>query len=266
MAAVYGVELRKLLGQGRVRATAAVCLLGPLLFAIVLSAQQALPRDAPFGRYAHDSGAAVSLVVLGFAGQWLLPVLTGVVAGEIVSGERDTGTWDLIATRGVGPTRVVLGKAAAAATWSVLLVALLAVSATVGGLVTAGSHELVTLSGATVGSGSAVEVVAESWLSAVLPALGWAAVGLLASSLSSRAGVGVLAVVVTGATVQLSTLVPTVPLLQRVLLSEPTAAWHGLASSPAYDGPLLLGIAVTAAWVAVCVAGAVAVTLGRGRA
>jgi len=102
MAAVYGVELRKLLGQGRVRATAAVCLLGPLLFAIVLSAQQALPRDAPFGRYAHDSGAAVSLVVLGFAGQWLLPVLTGVVAGEIVSGERDTGTWDLIATRGWG--------------------------------------------------------------------------------------------------------------------------------------------------------------------
>ncbi len=265
-AAVYGVELRKLVAQPRIRVTAAVCLLGPLAFSVALAAQEALPRDSPFGRYAHESGAAVSLVVLGFAGQWLLPVLIGLVAGETLSGEQAGGTWSTLVTRGVSRTQLVLGKAAAAATWSALVVLLLAVSATAGGLLTAGWHDLVTLTGVTVPPGRALGVVAVAWLSSLLPALGWTGVALLASSLSRRAGAGVLATVVVGAVVQLATLVPTAPGLQRVLLSAPTAAWHGLASRPAYTGPLLSGALVSAVWALICVAGAVAVVRSRDQA
>ena len=263
--AVARVEATRLLADTRARVLAGVCLVGPVLFEVGLAAQQALPRDAPFGRYAHESGAAVSLVVLGFAGQWLLPVLVGVVAGEAISGEVAGGTWPLLVTRGVTRGQVVRGKALVCLGWAVLVVVLLAVSATLGVLATAGAHELVTLTGTVASPGHATLLVAEAWASSLLPAAGWTGVALLASSLTRRAGAGALATVVVGAVVQLSTLVPTVPLLQRVLLSAPTGAWHGLVSGPATTGPLWQGAVVSLAWGAGGTAAAAACVRIRSR-
>ena len=64
------------------RLLALVCLLGPFAFAGVLKVQSGSPADSLYGVWVHSSGFALSLVVLGFAGQWGLPLMAGVLAGH----------------------------------------------------------------------------------------------------------------------------------------------------------------------------------------
>src|SRR5690242_3066048 len=92
-------ELAKLLAQWRVRCAFAVCAIGPLLLAVVLDAQEGLPKDTLFGRHVHESGFAVPLLVLGFAGTWAFPLLTSLVAGDIFAAEDAHGTWQALLTR-----------------------------------------------------------------------------------------------------------------------------------------------------------------------
>ena len=48
--------------------------LGPFAFAVLLKVQSGAPADALFGAWVHTSGFAISLVVLGFAGNWGFPI------------------------------------------------------------------------------------------------------------------------------------------------------------------------------------------------
>ena len=45
------------------------------------------PNDVPFGRYVRDSGLATPLVLLLFGSIWLFPLITALVAGDIVASE-----------------------------------------------------------------------------------------------------------------------------------------------------------------------------------
>ena len=80
-------EVRKLRAQARARYTLLVVALAPILIVVVVHGQQRPPKDTLFGRYAHDSGFSVALLVLGFASQWVLPLLTTIVAGDIFASE-----------------------------------------------------------------------------------------------------------------------------------------------------------------------------------
>ena len=62
----------------------------------------------------HSSGFAVSLVILGFAGQWGFPVIAGVVAGDILSSEDRYGTWKTVLTRSRTRGDLFAGKVLAA--------------------------------------------------------------------------------------------------------------------------------------------------------
>src|SRR5215469_15227934 len=82
LARVYRFELVKLLSLWRVRLMIALCWLGPAVLVVVASRQASLPADTLFGRQMHVTGWAGALVVLGVAGNWVLPLLTSVVAGD----------------------------------------------------------------------------------------------------------------------------------------------------------------------------------------
>src|SRR5215469_7274019 len=133
----YRFELVKLLAQWRVRVLIGLCWIGPAVMVAVVSRQTSLPADTPFGRWMHATGWAGALVVLGFAGSWVLPLLTSVVAGDVFSYEDRLGTWRhlLVAVR--SPRRIFMAKALASLTVLLVLVPGLAVSGTVGGVVTA---------------------------------------------------------------------------------------------------------------------------------
>src|SRR5689334_11080458 len=83
----YRFELAKLLSPWRTRLLLAACWLLPGLFVAVVSQQTSLPADTVFGRWMHTTGWAGSLVVLGFASTWVLPLLTSLVAGDSFASE-----------------------------------------------------------------------------------------------------------------------------------------------------------------------------------
>src|SRR3954465_13955096 len=74
----FAWEVRKLVALTRTRATLLLCLLAPIAIVLTLKGQKPPPKDTLYGRYIHQSGYAVALLMLGFAAQWLLPLLTAI--------------------------------------------------------------------------------------------------------------------------------------------------------------------------------------------
>src|SRR5689334_22294460 len=94
-------ETRKLGAQLRARALMIGALVAPIPVVLVVAHQSRPPKDTLFGRFATDNGFAMALLVLGFASQWVIPLLTAIVAGDIFASEDQLGTWKTVLTRSV---------------------------------------------------------------------------------------------------------------------------------------------------------------------
>ena len=66
----------------------------------------------------RETGFAVPLVCLAFGAFWLLPLITALVAGDIVANEDHNGTLKTILTRSVERWHVFAGKVLAALTYT----------------------------------------------------------------------------------------------------------------------------------------------------
>lgn len=247
---MWAIELAKLAAQLKVRIALVACLLGPALFVAALSVQDAVPADTLFGRWVHESGFAVALVVLGFSGQWVLPILIGVVAGDIFAGEDRYRTWTLLLTRSRSRGEVVAGKVLAVATYSLAVVILLALSAIVTGALAVGTQPLVGLSGAMLSSGDAFRAVVLSWATAVPPTMAVAAIAVAASVLSRNSWVGVLLPVLAVLVLNLVSLLSFVDPVRPLLPTAGFDAWHGLVRDVTYTSPVVDSVVVSAGWVA----------------
>lgn len=257
--AVYAVELGKLSGQLAVRAALALVVVGPFALAGGLSLQASVPADTLFGRWSLTTGFAVPLLVLGFVTSWVVPLLTCLVAGTIFSAEDGYGTWPTVLTRSVGRPAVFTGKVLAALTWSVLSLVLLALSSLAAGVLIVGRAPLIGLDGASIAGGRATGLVLASWATCLLPALGYAAMGVFFSVVARRSTVGVGAPVVIGLVVQLSSLVGAVTGVRFLLLGSAFDAWHALVRTDPYRGPVVQGALVSIAYTVVLLAAALEV-------
>ena len=66
----------------------------------------------------RQSGLAIPPVILIFGSYWLFPLITALVAGDIVAAEDHNGTLKTILTRSVGRGRIFAAKALAAFTYA----------------------------------------------------------------------------------------------------------------------------------------------------
>ncbi|MES4904281.1 MULTISPECIES: ABC transporter permease [unclassified Streptomyces] len=247
-------EFVKLVSQWRIRLLVLACWIAPALFVAGVSRQSTLPVDTLFGRWMLASGWAGPLVVLGFAGTWALPLLTSVVAGDVFASEDRLGTWRhlLVAVR--SPRRIFVAKAVASLTVLLLLVAGLAVSGTVGGLLVVGNQPLVGLDGHLLAPSDAAVSVLLSWVCALAPTLALAALGLLGSVTLGRSPMGLLVPVLVSLAMAVAQMLP-LPVAVRVALpSYAFISWNGLFTSPQQLGPLLIGIVVSLVWAVVATA------------
>lgn len=256
-------ELMRLRAQPRVRAVFAICLLGPPLLALVLSAQAGLPKDTLFGRHVRESGFALPLLVLGFAGTWAFPLLTSIVAGDVFATEDGHGTWQALLTRSRTRAEVFTSKVVAAVLTSVALLVVAALSSLVAGLALAGDRPLTGLSGTPLSPRQATGAVLLSWTSELPPLLAFAALAMLLSiaTRSSLAGVG--GPVLLGLLMQLLALLGALGSAANALLTTPFAAWHGLVRDEAYYGPLWQGALVSLVWAVGCLLAARRLLLTR---
>ena len=245
---VYRVEARKLSSQILVRIALAVCVLGPFVFLAIIKTQGTLPADTLFGRWLHTSGYALPFVMLGFAGEAGFFVLVSLVAGDMFASEDRYGTWQTVLTRGCRRQDVFVGKTLVAATYSLLVVLLLAVSSLVSGLVLVGAQPVIGLAGELLSPGHALSLALLSWSTAILPVLAFTSLGLL-FSIATRSGViGMLAPVVIGGMMALFSILG----FRTLMLTTAFDAWHALLIRHPDPGPFVQGSIVSIAYIAFC--------------
>lgn len=249
--AAYRWELIKLAALVRTRAVLIGVLVVPPLVVLLLRGQRA-PADTLFGRHVHDSGFAVPLLLLGFTTQYVFPLLTSIVAGDIFASEDQHGTWKTLLTRSVSRAQVFWAKTFAALTFAAAALVLLALSAIVSSVLLVGHQPLTGLSGQSISAGTAGGLVAAAWASTALPLLGFTALAIVLSVRTRNPALGVVGPVVLGLAMSLVGSLGGTGWLRRALLSTPLEAWHGLFTATPFSGPLVQGAVVSLAWTALC--------------
>ena len=190
---VYRWELRKLIAQKRTFIGLGSALAVPLIFVIALWTDgSGGPDDLPFWNLVRETGFAVPLVCLSFGAFWLLPLITALVAGDIVANEDHNGTLKTILTRSVERWHVFAGKALATLTYTVaVLVIYVGVALVAGGLIF-GFEPLTTLSGTQITAGRALVLTGVGTLAYLLPMAGVASIGLMLSTLTRNSAAAVV--------------------------------------------------------------------------
>ncbi|MEY9964311.1 ABC-2 type transport system permease protein [Streptacidiphilus sp. MAP12-16] len=254
VARILRFELVKQFSAWRVRLLILLCWLGPGLLVFAIGQQSTLPSDTLFGRWMHATGWAGSLVVLGVAGTWALPLVTSVVAGDVFASEDRLGTWRhlLIAVR--SHRRIFAAKAIASVTVILLLVAGLATSSVVGGLLTEGDQPLVGLDGHLLTGGDAAGKVLLAWVCVLAPTLALAAIGLLGSVALGRSPMGLLLPMLAALGMQTAQMLPLPVAVRLALPGYAFISWNGLFTDPQQLGPLLIGVGVSLVWAVVATA------------
>jgi ABC-2 type transport system permease protein len=251
--AAYRWELVKLAALVRVRAMLIGCLVAPPVIVLVLRSQRP-PADTLYGKLIHLSGFAVPLLLLGFISQWVFPLLTSLVAGDIFASEDQHGTWKTILTRSVSRTQLFWAKTGAALTFAAAVLLVLGLSTIVSGLVLVGRQPLTGLSGQTIAPGVALGLVVAAWVAALPPLIGFTALSILLSVTTRNPALGVVGPVVLGFAMSLLGSVGGTGLLRRALLTTPLDSWHGFLTATPFYGPLLQGLLVCAVWTLLCLA------------
>lgn len=256
---VYRWELRKLFAQRLANLALAAAAMAPVVYVVTLSVfQKGRPEaDRPFARYVLDTGLAIPLFMLGWGLLWFLPALTAVVSGDLFATEEQRGTLKMVLTRSVSRGHVFGGKVLAAATHSVLTLALVALVAAPAGAIRFGADPLLSLSGNPLGVGRALALTAAGFALTAVPMLAFAAIALFFSVLTRH---GLAAVAATMATLPLMAglglLFGGGSNLRDYLLLTHFGVWRALFHEPIYWQMIVTAVLVSAAYAVPALAGA----------
>ena len=244
-------ETSKLAAQVRARAVLGFCVIAPIAVVFILKGQQPPPKDTLFGRYIHETGLAVPLLMLGFATQWILPLLTAIVAGDIFASEDNHGTWKTVLTRSASRAQLFWAKWFTAAAFAVAALFLLTASTILSAVLIIGRQPLIGLSGQLIPSGHALRLIVAAWASELAPLLGFTCLAIALSVRTRNPAFGIAAPVVLGLVMELLGAVGGAAALRPLLLTTSFESWHGLLAQPHFYSPLVEGVIVCVAWSAV---------------
>jgi len=241
---VYRWELVKLRFQKRTYLGLGAAVLVPIMFATAVVLRDGEPREVAFGRYIHETGFAIPLVLLLFGAVWMFPLIAALVAGDIVAAEDHNGTLKTILTRSVERGHIFAGKLLAVFTYVVLALALMGVTAVVAGGLVSGFDPLTSLSGTIVQPERALKLVGGSLLVYLMPMLAIACIGVLLSTTTRNSAAAVVGTLMFSLLLQLLAILPGLEGLEPYLLSTQFDAWQGLLRDPIDWDPI-----ARAAWV-----------------
>jgi ABC-2 type transport system permease protein len=263
VARVYRWEVEKLLAQKRTFLGLGAAVLVPIIFVVVLQLQSGGPNDVPLGRYIRDTGLAVPFVVLFFMSIWGLPLITALVAGDIVAAEHHNGTLKTILTRSRDRGQVFAGKVLAAFTYTVALVFAMGLVGVIAGSAAWGFHPLTSLSGTKVSAWHSLALLVASLAVYVLPLMGIAAFALLLSTVTRNSAAAVVGALMWALFMQLLGVLPGTESFRSYLLGTQFDAWHGFLRVPADWAPVGRAAWVCALYILLPLIGAYLVFLRR---
>lgn len=263
VAKVYRWEIVKLLAQKRTYLGLGAAMAVPLIFVIVLNLQSGGPNDIPLGRYIRDTGLATPFVVLFFMSIWAFPLLTALVAGDIVSSESQNGTLKTILTRSRERGEIFAGKVLASVTYVLVLVFAMGLIGAIAGSIAWGFHPLTSLSGSRVSAAHGTALLAASLGLYVLPLAGIAAFALFLSTVTRNSAASVVGALMWALLMQLLGVLPGTEAIRPYLLGTQFEAWHGFLRIPADWVPVIRALWVSALYIAVPLIAAYLVFLRR---
>jgi ABC-2 type transport system permease protein len=255
VATVYRWELRKLAAQKRTYIGLGCAVLVPLIFVVSLLADSSGgPEGVPYGDFVRESGLAIPLVGLYFGSFWFFPLLTALVAGDIVASEDGNGTLKTILTRSVDRWQIFVGKVLAAFTYAfAALVVFVGVGVAVGGLFW-GLDPLVSLSGTTISLSRSLFLLGGAVFAYFLPVLAIASLALLLSTVTRNSATAVVGTLMLSLIMQLLGIITALDFIHPYLLPEQFNAWQGLLREPVDWEPLVRAAWVSAAFGLPCLA------------
>jgi ABC-2 type transport system permease protein len=242
---VYRWELRKLRSQKRTYLGLGAAAAVPIIFVVAMTVQSGRgPEDVAFGRYIHDSGLAIPLVLLLFGAIWMFPLITALVAGDIFASEDHNGTLKTVLTRSLERGQIFGGKALAASTYAIAAIVLNGIVAIVAGILASGFNPLTSLSGTQVSAPKALGLVWASLGIYLIPILAVMCIGLLLSAVTRNSAAAVVGTLMVSLLIQLIGILPGLGGLHPYLLSTQFNAWQGFLRTPTDWAPI-----GRAAWV-----------------
>jgi ABC-2 type transport system permease protein len=259
----YVWELRKLRAQKRTYIGLGCAIIFPLIFIFSLLLGSGGPNDIPFGRYVRESGLAIPLVALIFGAIWFFPLVTALVAGDIVAAEDSNGTLKTILTRSVERQQIFVAKVLAALTYALAGLVLYVGVGLVGGGIAWGFNGLPSLSGTYVSVGRGLVLLAASSVAYFLPTIAVAAIALLLSTVSRNSAAAVVGTLMISLVMQLIGIISALDFLHPYLLSTQFNAWQGFLRDPIDWAPLIRGAWVSALYALPCLGVAFTVFLRR---
>jgi ABC-2 type transport system permease protein len=263
VARIYRWEIAKLLAQKRTYLGLGAATVIPIIFVVVLVLQTGGPNDVPLGRYIRDTGLAVPFVVLFFMSIWGLPLITALVAGDIVASESHHGTLKTILTRSRERGEVFAGKVLATATYTLVLVFAMGIVGLVAGSIAWGFHPLTSLSGTTVAPGHGLLLLLATLGVYTLPLAGIAAFALMLSTVTRNSAASVVGALMWALFMQLLGVLPGTESFRPYLLATQFDAWHGFLRVPADWVPVTRALWVCVLYIAIPLVAAYLVFLRR---
>ena len=251
MGRVYKWEILKLLAQKRTYLGLGASMAVPLAFVIVLTIQKGGPNDIPLGRYIRQTGLATPFVVLFFMSIWAFPLITALVAGDIVAAESHNGTLKTILTRSRNRGEIYAGKVAAAFTYTVVVVVAMGLVGLIAASIAWGFHPLTSLSGTTVSAMHGVGLLAATLAIYAWPMAGIASFGILLSTVTRNSAASVVGTLMWALLMQLLGVLPGTEPVRPYLLGEQFSAWHGFLRTPADWVPVVRALWVCALYVGI---------------
>ena len=251
VARIYRWEVAKLLAQKRTYLGLGAAMIVPVIFVVVLQIQSGGPNDVPLGRYIRDSGIVTPLVVLLFMSIWGFPLITALVAGDIVASESHNGTLKTILTRSRERGQVFSGKTLATMTYTLAIVVLMGVVGVIAGSIAFGFHSFTSLSGTHVSAGRGLCLMFASLAVYVLPLAGVAAFGIMLSTVTRNSAASVVGTLMFALFMQLLGVLPGTEAIRPYLLGTQFDAWHGLLRTPADWTPVVRAIWLSAVYISV---------------
>jgi ABC-2 type transport system permease protein len=244
-------ELLKLLAQKRTYLGLGVVVLVPLIFTFVLIIKPGGPNDIPLGRYIRETGLALPFVVLFFMSIWAFPLITALVAGDIVASESHNGTLKTILTRSRDRGQIYAAKVLAAFTYTAVVILAMGTVAVAAASVEWGFNPLTSLSGTTVSAGHGLGLLAASLAIYAWPMAAIAAFGLFLSTVTRNSAAAVVGTLLWALFMQLLGVLPGTESIRPYLLGEQFQAWHGFLRTPADWTPVVRALWVCALYVSI---------------
>ncbi len=264
VATVYRWEMTKLRYLKRTYLGLFAAAIVPILFVLAIHFRNDHRHgDFAFSDYLTRSGLAVPLVILLFGAVWMFPLITALVAGDIIASEDHNGTLKTVLTRSLERWQLFAGKALTAATYAVVAILLCVTVGVVAGCLQSGFNSLQSLSGTIVSAPKALELVYVSFLIYMIPIMAIVCIGLMLSALTRNSAAAVVGTLMISLLIQLIGILPGLSGLQPYLLSTQFNAWQGLLRTPIDWTPIVRAVWVCALYGVPALATAFLVFLRR---